>query len=675
MKKSIKKTKDEMPFDLEGEKYREKLGTLDLDESNKDITLVAEEEEHKAHKAVLQLIIPYFKAMFATECKESSEDVLTLPVVSSDGLKAIIEYAYSGKIHVNVESVQDILISADYLQCKNVVEICKKFIVDSINDKTCLSYYNLVTIYAEELQEFVKEFILWNFTDISQTEEFLDINQKHLIEILGATELHSQDEYKLYTAAQKWLDHNEAKYDVFMTVMTCIRFPLVPLEKLKEIEKDERLMKSDVLKASVMEAIEYRSQDKRIAVLPLPCKLRGETALIQVNSERRELTAFPLPGKKLPSDYVYKPQIKQFSNHDAEESKSGEATNQKSDDSNNDKMNESENSDVSESDEDDAQDGKLIASLPTGYQAVKKVMHLNNFLYVAALKARERESDNDCDILRYEVATNTWMNLFNIWYLPDETVAVATDKYLVFIANHPRQELDEYDDVPSSFRYSIVDDKFTVAKHYPIPYCEISEYQGCALNDLVYFCGGQISRNGKVSTSTKAFAYDPTKNEYKGLARMNQGHQEHVVATDGKFIFALGGTDTSADYSNCNPFKFGYNPFESDSDEYSSESAKPECYNPQTNQWTVLDWNLSSFRSSNISVIFVDPDFIGFEEDDSAYDSTKYTRLCRVSPKTGEYKIDDLKKLPPLLPLKIDEAPPRTGFDYPGPCRYVAMQM
>ena len=714
-----------MPFDVEGGKYREKLENLKLNKANNDITLVADDEQHKAHRAVLQLTIPYFKALFATECKETGENVLNLPVVSSEGLKAIIEYAYSGKIDVKVENVHDVLISADYLQCKNVVEVCKKFVVDSISVNNCLSYYELVALYAEELQEFVKEFILWNFTDISQTAEFLDVSEMRLIEFLGATELHSQDEFKLYTAAQKWLNHNNANDDTFTAVMKCIRFPLIPLEKLKDIEKDERLVKNDELKASLMEAIEYRSEDKQIAVLPIPCKLRGEMALIQVNRERGELTAFPLPGKRLPSDYVYNAEIKQFSENDAAGEKCDAkppnridgATNKKPDDNNNESLTENDAPDLiysseedndeslykdeipdpdsstegeeDEEEEEDALDGKLISILPdgynnNGYHTVKRVMSLNNFLYVAALKAKDRETDNDCDVLRYEVATNTWMKLFNIWYLPDETVTVATDKYLVFIAHHPRQEMEVYDDVPSSYRYSIADDKFNVAKHYPIPYCEISEHQGCALGGLVYLCGGKITRNCKESSVSKAFSYDPNKNEYKTLSRMNQAREEHLVATDGKLIFAIGGQDASADYTNLNPFKV-FNPLDSDSEtESSSVSAKPECYNPETNQWTFLDWKLSSFQHKYLSVLFVSPDFITFEDDESYenaffdnHQSPKYTRMCRISLKTGQYDDGALKKLPPLLPMKIVHAPPRSGsaLDYPGHCRYVIMQI
>lgn len=79
-----------------------------------DITLVAQEHKYTAHRIVLAASIPYFNAMFLHDLIESKQDVITINNIDSSALEQFINYSYNGKITINNENVQGLLIGANF---------------------------------------------------------------------------------------------------------------------------------------------------------------------------------------------------------------------------------------------------------------------------------------------------------------------------------------------------------------------------------------------------------------------------------------------------------------------------------------------------------------------------------------------------------------------------------
>ena len=91
---------------LEEDPLRAHLDKLTLDLSSlltnadsSDVVLVAGDgEELPAHKLILSARSPIFAAMFSFDSKEKQDSRVEIPDVSSDTLKSMLKYIYSGQI-------------------------------------------------------------------------------------------------------------------------------------------------------------------------------------------------------------------------------------------------------------------------------------------------------------------------------------------------------------------------------------------------------------------------------------------------------------------------------------------------------------------------------------------------------------------------------------------------
>ena len=95
-----------------------------------DVGLKVGEEVSSAHRIVLAASSDYFHAMFAHGMKESSQEVIELKdeSISTAALKIVLDSIYSGDVLVNDETVFDVLVAADHLQVRSVVQQCCEYL-------------------------------------------------------------------------------------------------------------------------------------------------------------------------------------------------------------------------------------------------------------------------------------------------------------------------------------------------------------------------------------------------------------------------------------------------------------------------------------------------------------------------------------------------------------------
>lgn len=71
-----------------------------------DVTLIAGGREFRAHRAVLAACSDYFRAMFTDAMRESRQPEICLNGVSAQGLRHLLEYAYTSRLVLSLANIQ-----------------------------------------------------------------------------------------------------------------------------------------------------------------------------------------------------------------------------------------------------------------------------------------------------------------------------------------------------------------------------------------------------------------------------------------------------------------------------------------------------------------------------------------------------------------------------------------
>ena len=215
-----------------------------------DVRLRVNEEVFSAHRIVLAASSDYFHAMFAHGMKESNQEVIELKdeSISTAALKIVLESIYSGDLQVNDENVFEVLVAADHLQVKTVVQQCCDYLQNQfVQLRFDVQSYCQICIIANrhgltDLQEATQSKMASMYKEVCENEEFLShIDADQLSHILSRDDLSAPSETFVFKSVMQWIKHKkEERMTVAAKVIGAVRLGLVNIKDLiEELETDE----------------------------------------------------------------------------------------------------------------------------------------------------------------------------------------------------------------------------------------------------------------------------------------------------------------------------------------------------------------------------------------------------------------------------------------------------
>lgn len=150
----------------------------------------------------------FHRAMFS---HWSTPDFVTfdIPGVSADLMSLIIEFAYTGNIHLTWENVQELFIVADRFNIADLLQACSDFLQKQLSPLNCLNIWMLTdTFYDPELREKARLYALSHFKEVVDTcADFLLLSAQQLVQIIDSDQLIVKKEETVYEAILKWIAH------------------------------------------------------------------------------------------------------------------------------------------------------------------------------------------------------------------------------------------------------------------------------------------------------------------------------------------------------------------------------------------------------------------------------------------------------------------------------------
>ncbi|KAK3773789.1 hypothetical protein RRG08_010998 [Elysia crispata] len=199
-----------------------------------DIFLVVGRHKFQAHKNILAAASSFFKAMFLSGMEEQSQREIQLHDVSADIFRVLMKFIYTGMVSVNAETCQDLLSAADMLGIDDVVDICSQFLIESLVPCNCVGIYAFADAHnLVHLKHQARLFLEKNFVAAVEEDEFVYLEPKSLLSVLGSEKLHIENESQVLEAAMKWiLTDLPKRRKHLLQVLNEIRFNLVSQRQL-----------------------------------------------------------------------------------------------------------------------------------------------------------------------------------------------------------------------------------------------------------------------------------------------------------------------------------------------------------------------------------------------------------------------------------------------------------
>ena len=231
-----------------------------------EITLVSKEgKQFKAHKNVLSAASPFFVKLLQTEMKEKDEGIVRFEEISEPILEKVLEFIYTGEVGIDDEqTAMDLIIAADYLLLVCLKTAAGRFLEHRLTNDNCISTFHFAKKYqCEELENNNRKFIFDNFTDVAESDEFLNLDADEVSSWISSDEIYIEAEEDIFAIIQKWIEHKEGDRKAkFEELFTHVRLAYMSHDLLLDLMKNEFVKENSCCRDKVLAAILSSDDDE-----------------------------------------------------------------------------------------------------------------------------------------------------------------------------------------------------------------------------------------------------------------------------------------------------------------------------------------------------------------------------------------------------------------------------
>ncbi|XP_054609387.1 kelch-like protein 33 [Dunckerocampus dactyliophorus] len=189
------------------------------------------------HRVILAASSDFFRGMFSSGMRESTQSHISLPFLSASDLEVLTGSSYSGTLPLSWSRVFEISSTSLQLQYQPALSLCLNFLQQELNPHSCLDVASFAEAYqVSKLVEVSDNFVLRQFQKVSCTSKFKDLPAKQLLRYLNSRSLCVPSELVVFKAVAAWIQARpKTRLKLARELMKTIHFPLMSFEEFKEV--------------------------------------------------------------------------------------------------------------------------------------------------------------------------------------------------------------------------------------------------------------------------------------------------------------------------------------------------------------------------------------------------------------------------------------------------------
>ena len=508
-------------------KHREELlERLDILRNNDifcDVTIAVKGKEFKAHRAVLAAASPFFLTLLTSDMKEGNEKLIEVELeeATESVMEDALEYLYTGNVTVVEGRAHNLIATANFLLLPSLKTMAANVLKDTLTTENCVFNYYFAEKYdCVELKDKCRKVINTNFSVVMETEDFLKLDQKQVMEWVSNDDVIVNEEENIFKGIVRWVSHNKSEREGdFPELLHQVRLPFLSHDfLLDELVKDELITKDPVFCSNfVINAMKVVLSSSDSPQQPRKCQ---ETHIdgIFICGGKRALCYFP--QKDMWCCLADSP-FQDYEGHSLVEYKS------------NIYVADGETRRLGES-----HVFEFYSPLKNSWGTAQRNDDITDFTCLTVLKGDMyaicfANFPKKGRICRYDSEKNCWQDMDAPPCLQDRACVVADEQFLYIIGG----TLDwGASAVCTTNRFDPINNE--LEELADINWARYNA-SGAAMNGKVFIAGGQSSRK-TIVRSTEAF--DPSSNEWQCVTDLALPHfNANMVCFEG-MLFVLGGT-------------------------------------------------------------------------------------------------------------------------------------
>ena len=227
-------------------KIMKTLNEFRKEETLCDVTLNVQGNCFPAHRNVLSANSEFFRALFANEMKEKTENSVHMEEFEPKIMEQLLDYMYGGGIKIERENALDVAIGADFLILTELKQKACEFLISDLNSENCLFMLYMAEKYnVRELRDSAQKHILENYVAVSASSAFVTLSIEQMIAMVSSDDLVAREE-KVFESVLKWTRHDlEPRRKHFSTLFSHVRLVYLARCYLITQVQEEDLVKND----------------------------------------------------------------------------------------------------------------------------------------------------------------------------------------------------------------------------------------------------------------------------------------------------------------------------------------------------------------------------------------------------------------------------------------------
>ena len=228
----------------------ERFEALRTKETFCDVTVAVKGKEFKAHKVVLAAASPFFLSLWESNMIESNEQRIEIKLeeATASVMEDVLRYIYTGNASVTEENCHTLIATANYLLLPGLKTLAVAVLKGKLTVENCVcNYYYADKYHCEELKRACRTAIHSNFTAVMDTEDFLNLEIKQVVEWVSSDDIKVSSEKEVFKGIVKWVSYNRSEREgFFLDLLRHIRLRSIPHNfLLKDVVKEELVTRNN----------------------------------------------------------------------------------------------------------------------------------------------------------------------------------------------------------------------------------------------------------------------------------------------------------------------------------------------------------------------------------------------------------------------------------------------